>query len=248
MTPDTILRWHAAPHRMEVDLGTQAARTPSGDPGDPATGRADGRRESNLGLHPDLRCPEERGPSCGAIDDRPDPERARHSSGARAPVLVGTFLRTHSGAIAGADFFTTEVWTWRGLVTYDTRFVIDLATRRVQMVGCTSHPDEAFMCQAGRTMTATDEGAVVGCRVLICDRDQKWGAPLRHLLDESGVRVVQTPCHALHGNAHAGALRTIHQGRRPQPRDSDRERHLRRAVHEFVEHDHRERHHQRLGQ
>jgi hypothetical protein len=24
----------------------------------------------------------------------------------------------------GADFFTTEVWTWRGLVTYYTLFVI----------------------------------------------------------------------------------------------------------------------------
>ena len=29
-----------------------------------------------------------------------------------------TFLRAHWGGIAGADFFTTEVWTWRGLVTY----------------------------------------------------------------------------------------------------------------------------------
>jgi hypothetical protein len=55
------------------------------------------------------------------------------------------------------------VWTWRWLVTYDTLFVIDLATRRVQIVGSTSYPDEAFMCQAGRTMTGTDEGALAGC-------------------------------------------------------------------------------------
>src|SRR5207249_7324479 len=33
-----------------------------------------------------------------------------------------TFLRAHWGAIAGADFFTTEVWTARGLVTYYTLF------------------------------------------------------------------------------------------------------------------------------
>jgi hypothetical protein len=31
-----------------------------------------------------------------------------------------TFLRAHWGVIAGADFFTTEVWTWHGLVTYCT--------------------------------------------------------------------------------------------------------------------------------
>ena len=39
------------------------------------------------------------------------------------PTSWQTFLRAHWGAIAGADFFTTEVWTWRGLVTYYTVFV-----------------------------------------------------------------------------------------------------------------------------
>jgi len=46
------------------------------------------------------------------------------------PTSWQTFLRAHWGAIAGAVFFTTEVWTWRGLVTYYTLFVIDLASRR----------------------------------------------------------------------------------------------------------------------
>jgi transposase len=50
------------------------------------------------------------------------------------PTSWQTFLRAHWGAIAGADFFTTEVWTWRGLVTYYTVFVIDLASRRVQIL------------------------------------------------------------------------------------------------------------------
>jgi hypothetical protein len=45
------------------------------------------------------------------------------------------------GVIAGADFFTTEVWTWHGLVTYHTVFVIDLASRRVRILGSTPHPD-----------------------------------------------------------------------------------------------------------
>src|SRR5207249_9900602 len=48
-----------------------------------------------------------------------------------------TFLRAHWGAIAGADFFTTEVWTPRGLLTYYTLFVIDLRSRRVHVVGST---------------------------------------------------------------------------------------------------------------
>ena len=32
------------------------------------------------------------------------------------PTSWQTFLRAHWGAIAGADFFTTEVWTWRRLL------------------------------------------------------------------------------------------------------------------------------------
>ena len=44
-----------------------------------------------------------------------------------------------------AEFFTTEVWTGRGLVTYYTVFVIEVRSRRVQIVGCTPHPDDAFM-------------------------------------------------------------------------------------------------------
>jgi putative transposase len=34
------------------------------------------------------------------------------------PTSWQTFLRAHWGEIAGADFFTTEVWTCRGLVTF----------------------------------------------------------------------------------------------------------------------------------
>jgi hypothetical protein len=59
---------------------------------------------------------------------RPAPQR---------PTAGQTFLRADWGAIAGADFFTTEVWTWRGLVTFYTVFVMDLATRRVEVLGTT---------------------------------------------------------------------------------------------------------------
>jgi len=40
----------------------------------------------------------------------------------------------------GADFFTTEVWTRRGLITYDAVFVTDLASRHVQVLGSTTQP------------------------------------------------------------------------------------------------------------
>ena len=60
---------------------------------------------------------------------------------------TGEDPRAHWGTIAAADLFTTEVWTWRGLVTFCTVFVIDLASRRVQILGATPYPDDAFMRQ-----------------------------------------------------------------------------------------------------
>jgi putative transposase len=119
------------------------------------------------------------------------------------PTSWQTFLRAHWGAIAGADFFTTEVWTWRGLVTYYTVFVLDLASRRVQIVGSTPNPDEQFMQQVVRTMTIADEGLLVQHRVLICDRDTKWSAAVRARLSEAGIRVVQTPFQAPNASAYA---------------------------------------------
>jgi len=117
------------------------------------------------------------------------------------PTSWQTFLQAHWGAIAGADFFTTEVWTCRGLVTYYTVFVIDLASRRVQIIGSTPHPDEVLMRQVVRTLTAADNGWLVEHRVLIGDRDTKWSAPVRARLEEAGIRVVLTPYRAPNANA-----------------------------------------------
>jgi transposase InsO family protein len=163
------------------------------------------------------------------------------------PTLWRTFLRAHWGAIGGADFFTTEVWTWLGLVTYYTVFVIDLASRRVQIVGSTPHPDEAFMRQVGRTLTVADDGVLVGRCVLICDRDAKWSASVRARLGEAGIRVVQTPYQAPNANAYAERfVRSIKYEclNRVIPFG---ERQFRRTITEFVEHYHREWNHQGLA-
>jgi transposase InsO family protein len=162
------------------------------------------------------------------------------------PTSWQTFLQAHWGAIAGADFFTTEVWTWRGLVTYYTVFVIDLASRRVQIVGSTPHPHDGFMQQVVRTLTAVEDGLLVQHRVLICDRDTKWSAPVRARLRDAGIRVVLTPHRAPNANAYAERfVRSIKEEclHRVIPFG---ERHLRRTIAAYVEHYHRERNHQGL--
>jgi transposase InsO family protein len=163
------------------------------------------------------------------------------------PTSWQVFLRAHWGAIRGADFFTTEVWTWRGLVTYYTVFVIDLASRRVQILGSTPFPNDLFMRQMVRTMTAAEGGLLVEHRLLICDRDTKWSAPVRARLAEAGIRVVQTPLQAPNANAYAERfVRSIKQEclNRVIPFG---DRHLRRMIAEYIEHYHRERNHRGLA-
>ena len=163
------------------------------------------------------------------------------------PTSWRTFLRAHLGEIAGADFFTTEVWTPRGLITYYTLFVIDLRSRRVHVAGSTPTPDAWFMAQAARRLTDVVDGFLVGHRILICDRDAKWTDGFRRILQGAGVRIVLTPVQAPNANAYAERfVRSIRE------ECLDRlilfgERRRIRALDEFVAHYHRERNHQGLG-
>jgi putative transposase len=103
------------------------------------------------------------------------------------------------------------------------------------------------MLQIGRQLTDATDGVLEEQRFLIYDRDRKWSAGVRHLLESSGVRVVRTPFHAPNCNAHAERfVRSI------QEECLDRliplgERHFRRTLAEFVVHYHCERNHQGLG-
>ena len=114
-----------------------------------------------------------------------------------------TFLRAHWSALLATDFFTTEVWTVRGLVTYYTLFVIELHTRRVQVLGSTPYPDEEFIIQTMRHLTDPVAGLLRAHSVLICDRDRRWSVAVQHFLKTAGVRVVQTPLRAPNCNAYA---------------------------------------------
>ena len=45
------------------------------------------------------------------------------------------FISAHMDVLAGTDFFTVEVLTWRGLVTYYALFFLHLESRRVSIAG-----------------------------------------------------------------------------------------------------------------
>jgi putative transposase len=247
VTPDTILRWH---RRLIARKWTLEPKRP-GRPGimkeiaclilrmateNPAWGytRIQGALK-NLG-HDVARATVAKVLKDNGIAPAPD-----------RPSSWRTFLRAHWGAIAGADFFTSEVWTPRGLITYYTLFVIDLRSRRVHVVGSTPTPDAGFLAQAARRLTDAIDGFLVGHRVLICDRDSKWTDEFLRIVQGAGVRIVLTPVQAPNANAHAERfVRSIRE------ECLDRlilfgERRLLRALDHFGAHYHGERNHQGLG-
>jgi hypothetical protein len=70
------------------------------------------------------------------------------------------FIASHMAVTAGIDFFTAEVLTWRGLVTYYVLFVIELETRRVTLAGITRHPTQEWMEQVARNLTDFESGSL----------------------------------------------------------------------------------------
>jgi putative transposase len=51
------------------------------------------------------------------------------------------FIASHMDVTWATDFFTEEVWTRGGLITYYVLLYIHLGTRRVHIAGCTPHPN-----------------------------------------------------------------------------------------------------------
>lgn len=99
------------------------------------------------------------------------------------------FLKAHWRSIVAADFFTAEVWSLRGLVTYCILSVIELANRIVHIAGITTQPNEGWM-QVGRNLTDKFSGFLIAKSHLILDRDTKNG-DLDQLVAESGYGAVR---------------------------------------------------------
>jgi transposase InsO family protein len=157
------------------------------------------------------------------------------------------FIRTHMDVLVATDFFTTEVWTWCGLVTYYVLFFIRLGTREVHVAGITAHPDQCWMVQMARNVTMAEWGFLSSGQYLIHDRDGKYCLAFQQIITAAGVKRLPLPARSPNLNAYAerwvrsvkdeclSKLILFGQGT------------LRHALKEFVEHYHQERPHQGKG-
>jgi putative transposase len=150
------------------------------------------------------------------------------------------FIRTHLALLAGTDFFTAEVLTLRGLVTY-------FESRRVDIAGITGHPDESWMKQMARNVTMEGYGALRDCRYLLHDRDAKYTQSFRAIIASGRVEPLVLPARSPNLNVYAERwVRSVKEECLCKVIVFG-ERSLRRALSEYVEHFHAERNHQGKG-
>jgi transposase InsO family protein len=113
------------------------------------------------------------------------------------------FIRSHMSVLWATDFFSTEVWTLGGLVTFYVLFLIKLDTREVHLAGVTAHPHEVWMMQMARNLTMDEWGVLKPDQYLIHDRDTKYCAAFKQMLDDAGVKRLPLPPKSPNLNAHA---------------------------------------------
>ncbi len=157
------------------------------------------------------------------------------------------FLKTHWDVMAATDFFTVEVWTPHGLVTYYVLFIMHLSTRFVHIAGMTTAPNGAFMKQVARNLTDVSDGFITNSEFLIMDRDTKFTNEFKAHLKRDGVASVLCPARAPNCNAFAERFVRSIKGECLDHMILFGERSLRRAVNEYIVHYHTERNHQGLG-
>jgi putative transposase len=169
--------------------------------------------------------------------------------------------------LAGTDFFTAEVLTLRGLMTYYVLFFIHLESRRVDIAGVTIHPNEPRMKQMARNVTMEGCGILRDCRYLLHDHDTKFTQSFQAIIASGQVEPLALPARSPNLNAYAERwVRLVKEeilcrcsGRvipvrcNPTTKRYRRalskvilfgERSLRRALSEYVDHYHEERNHQ----
>jgi putative transposase len=164
---------------------------------------------------------------------------------ARSALTWRQFLRSQAKGVLAVDFFTVDTVVLKRLYVL---FAIEIATRRVHVLGVTAHPVGAWVAQQARNLLMAVGDDLGRFRYVLRDRDTKFTAAFDAVFAAEGIKVLRTPVQTPRANAYAerwvGTVRrevldrTLIFGRR----------HLASVLAEFAEHYNIHRPHRALGQ
>jgi transposase InsO family protein len=108
------------------------------------------------------------------------------------------FLRTQAEAIIASDFFTIDLLD--GTKAY-VLAVIEHATRRIHILGATTHPTHEWVTQQARNLLMDRDDSKDRIRFLIRDRDILYSPWFNEILTDAGITTVRSAVRAPRMNA-----------------------------------------------